>query len=239
MSKNNVCVISPNCSKESAERLAYIIKGVFYNQSEKQEYDFRGFSHIVNYGWGTPILYKKIINRPEAVAICVNKISTLKRLSPHCSTIQWTKDKDKARAWFITDGIVVARQSVTLNQGRGLFYCETPLAFEEMQAKMWTRFFPHVAEVRIDVYKGTILAVYKKEYGDKYTTFVPMEITAEQPEVRQMLERIKEQIGIDFYGIDVLVNEQGVCKLLEINSAPILHPETEKQLIPLLKKDLK
>jgi len=233
----NICVISPACSKESAERLAYVLKGKFHNQSVEQVYDFRQFSHVINYGWGTPILYKSIINTPKAVSLCVNKISTLKRLSPLCSTIQWTKDKEDARMWFDVDGIVVARQSVTLNQGKGLFYCSTPLEFEEMQAKLWTRYFHSIAEVRLDIYKGEILAVYKKRRTDTTTEFDVLQITEEQPQVKGMIDAIQETIGIDFYGLDVLVNSQGVCKMLELNSAPILHPPTEERLIPLLIKE--
>lgn len=237
--ERKILVISPSCSSSSAERLAYGLKGLYHNQTENPQTDFSDCSRIFNYGCGGDITHNKIINLPLSVRRAINKISTFKRTTPFCSTVEWTKSKEIAAGWFKEDGLVVARQKLKSNQGKGLIYCETQQVFNDTEAKMWTRFFPHVAEVRINVYRGVILSVYEKKAGKEHTLFSHLELVGEHPDVTLMIETIGANINLDFYGMDVLVNGSGVCKLLEINSAPILHEETEDKLIPLIRRDFK
>lgn len=235
----SIAVISPQCSKQSAERLANLLKVPFLGDMFKDKANFTDYDYVINYGVSFPILYNKIINSPEAVGICVNKLSTFKRISKLCKTVEWTKDRDVAYSWFKNDGVVVARSKATGSQGDGLTYCQTEQEFKDAPAKFWTRYFDHEKEVRINVYKNTILTVYDKQIkGDEFE-FIPLQITGQHPDVTAMIQAIQQTIGIDLYGLDVIINKYGECRLLEVNSGAILHKETEKILVKLLKEDLK
>lgn len=224
-------VVYANCCKESAERLAHLLK---CPSSLAAEDEYFGYDEVINYGSSLPLRSKKIINKPKEVAICTNKISTLKRLSDRCSTIEWTKSKEKALTWLQEDGVVIARQLEASNQGKGLVTIQTQEEFAATNAKFYTRYFWHTNEVRVNVFKDEIISVYDKVIeGDEFI-FYPLTINGESPQVREMIEAIQENIGISYYGMDVLFN--GIeYKLLEVNSGPILHPQTEKGLVKAIK----
>ena len=232
-----IAVISPKKVTQSATRLAQLLSATHINHQEIP--DLSGFDLVFNYGSSKEINHPNIINSPHAVSLCINKISTLKRLEPVCSSISWTKDREKALAWFCEDGVVVARESQTGSQGKGLTYAEDRVTFDNAPASFWTRFFPHEKEVRINVFKGTILSIFDKqikELGDGHYEFdfVPLTIAGEHDQISLMISQISKTLGIDYYGMDVLVNGNNFCKLLEVNSGPILHPETEAKLIKLI-----
>lgn len=230
-----ICVISPNCSKESAEYLAEYL-GAKFSMADK--YDYSEFDVVINYGSSNAGLFKRVINSPASVKICVNKISTLKRVA---HGVQWTKDPEVAKKWLTTDGAVVARATETGSKSEGAVICCSEEIWRNSPAKFWTRYFDHEHEVRVNVYKNKVLSVCEKIIVDGEFTFVPLDITGEHPQVKEMVESIKENIGIDFYGMDVLVDKHGVCKLLEVNSgASILNDDvTADKLVTELRKEFR
>ena len=228
-----VAVISPKCCHHSAERLASLI-GATYLPAER--FDYTDFDVVINYGSSTGGQFKKVINRPEAVKICVNKISTLKRV---VNGVEWTKDVDVAKDWLKKDGAVVARATETGSRSDGTMIAMNLEGFKECPAKFWTRYFDHVHEVRVNVYKGKILSVYEKLTDEKDEFYFQyMNVEGAHHQVDAMIDSISKNIGIDLYGMDVLVNKKGEARLLEINSGAVLLEETEPALLQLLEKDL-
>src|SRR4030067_1016967 len=98
-----LCVISPQCCIESATRLADLL-GADYLPADRLDYS--KYDGVVNYGSSKVGVFKKIINSPAAVKLCVNKISTLKRVK---HGVQWTKEPEKALAWLREGHLVVSR----------------------------------------------------------------------------------------------------------------------------------
>lgn len=228
-----VVVIGPKCTKESASCLAEWL-GADYVQMG-YEHDFRGYDVVVNYGSSKAILCNKLINSFLAVKICTNKISTLKRVK---HGVEWTKDKDLALEWLKKDKAVVCRDREEGSRSEGVMIAMNKEGFEESPAKFWTRYFEHEHEVRVNVYKDKILSVYEKITEGEYFHFKHLKVTGEHKQVDEMIQSIRENIGIDYYGMDILVNKKGVAKLLEVNSGPSLMDETLPELLPLLKKEI-
>ena len=226
------CVVSPKGTKESAQFLAASLD-IDWKLTGME--DFSKYDHVINYGSRLPFTYKNVINPPEAVKICVNKLSTLKRLHEECNTVEYTKDKEQARLWFTEDGVVISRALQESKQGRGVTLCESLKQFEAAEAKFWTRYCHHTNEVRINVFRGKVLSIYDKRIEGGFFDFVNLKITGEHPDVTKMVTTISKNIGIDYYGMDVLVDHSNTCHLLEINSGPILHKETLKPLVRALK----
>jgi hypothetical protein len=227
-----VAVISPNCTSASAKRLASLI-GADYHHADG--YDWSKYDLVINYGSSNGGEFKKVINPPTAVKICVNKISTLKRVA---HGVEWTKDPEVAKEWLKKDKAVVCRESQTGMKSEGTNIAYTLEGFNDSPATWWSRYFPHDHEVRVNVYKGKILSVYKKVEEEGYFDFKHMEVTGEHRQVNEMIQSISANIGIDLYGMDILVNNKGVAKLLEVNSGAVLLEETEGPLLKLLEKEV-
>lgn len=237
--KCRVLVISPKCSKPSAKYLADLLGGD-YLLVDGGIRDYPDHDFIINYGSSVPIPHaERVVNKPEAVAICVNKISTLKRVA---HGIEWTKSRDMALQWLREDGAVVSRATECGSKSSGVTICETEATFAEAPAKFWTRYFWHDHEVRINVFKGKILSVYEKvlmeEDDGLFFEFKPLKIVGDSPQVAEMMDSISKKIGIDLYGMDVLVNSEGECRLLEVNSGAALHEGTETPLVREIKKEI-
>ena len=233
----NVCIVAPNNCKESALFLAKELNiPLFLNETR----DLRMFDLVFNYGMGSGFPYNKVINRPESIKICINKISTLKRLK-NCSTINWTQSRERAREWLDSDGCVVIRKLETGSQGKGMVVCENLETFMNTSGKFYTRVFNHSIELRVNVFKNKVLSVYEKTReetkGELLFNFNFLDIKDKHPAVEEMIKDIAQNINIDFYGMDILVNSKGTYRLLEVNSGPILHEETCEALIKELKKE--
>lgn len=232
--KYKVLVISPECSKESAEYLAALLDGE-YKPADKTT-DYTDFDVVVNYGSSKEANFPYVINTPESVSLCVNKISTLKRVK---HGVEWTKKKDKALEWLLSGDAVVAREFECGSKSSGTTICESKDIFETTKAKFWTRYFPHTHEVRINVFRGEIISVYEKVEKNGFFDFQLLDIVGDVSQVTEMIESITNNIGIAIYGMDILVNSEGECRLLEVNSGAALYEGTEKKLVSLLKKEIK
>lgn len=230
---NRLVVVSPKSTKESAMRLAGLLDADYISSKGGRE-DFTEYSNVINYGYSNKILCKSIINKPSAVKLCVNKISTLKRVT---NGVEWTKDRNIALKWMEKDNYVVCREKEEGSRSEGIVIANTKEDFDSCPAKFWTRYFDHSHEVRINVYKGKILSVYEKVTEGEFFDFRYLTVDGEHKQVDEMIKSIGENIGIDLYGMDVLVNSDGVAKLLEVNSGASLMEETEEVLVPLLLKE--
>lgn len=233
----NICVLASKYTEESSWNLSIDLGAKWLKTWDR---DLTKYDLVVNYGNSdTTIIAKKLINTPEAVGICINKISTLKRVEKECRAVQWTKDKDIALRWAYEDRIVVARTNQEGSQGKGLFLCESYEEFLKVNARFYTRYFWHDREFRVDVFKGRVLAIYEKQRDENNCwDFVHCPLDGVPPELEKMVSAVTKNIKIDFCGLDVLVNKEGKACLLEVNSGPILNDETAKVLIPLLKKEV-
>ncbi len=231
--KARVLVISPKCSSRSAEYLSQLL-GCEYRLAGLTR-DYTDFDVVINYGSSAWAKFNHVINKPEQVKICVNKISTLKRVK---HGVKWTKDREEASLWLAEHEVVVARELECGSRSVGTTIIQSLEDFNSYKAKFWTQFFHHDHEVRINVFNGEILSVFDKVEEDGCFVFVPLEINGTVPQVQEMIDSISKNIGISFYGMDVLVNSDGECCLLEVNSGATIHEGTEGVLVKKFKKEI-
>lgn len=191
----------------------------------------------------------KIINRPEVVAIGVNKIKTFERLNDGTGTLGcpvFSTSKEFAEALLHVTPIC-ARTSVEGKDGEGLtiVYPGSPVP----PAKLYTIFYKAAAEYRVSVCRRpsdktgdpdkdyTAFAVQKKirvpgkdHYDDNIKTSsngYGMHLLSEHeiPKgLRPLARRIMNALGYDFGGLDIIEKEDGSFIFLEINSSPELTP---------------
>lgn len=215
-----ICVIHPKIGLESASRLADALGADLSNPFLEDRRDYRKYDVVFNYGCSRDIYAKKFINPPRAVATAKSKVATFEVLhQAQVPTVQFTTHKNQVpKDW----GFVVCRESVDGARGEGLEYVERGDALPD--AALYTEYFTHVAEYRIVVFNGVVVARYKKvvkKDGWHFILYVPDGFE----QVDADCIKAAKAIGIDYVGFDVLENKKGACVILEANSAPLLTEE--------------
>lgn len=236
----NILVISPKIGEDSAKRLALNLNAKYINPFKTEERDFSKFTHIINYGFSRKIKGTVIINKPQLIQITRDKVKCFKLLKDKCNTVPFTEDKNLALYWINIGRTVVARTLTKADNGKGLIYCNTKENIEDVHAKFYTRFTPHVAELRVNVWKGKILSIYHKKRNKGFFDFLLLREKqfVENMQIIQIVEKIYKEIPIDWCGIDLLLSKDGTLFFLEINSAPILYQYTLKKLTSIIKKEI-
>ena len=228
----SIIVISPKVGEESAKLLAKKLKASYENPYETDKRDFRDYDVIFNYGFSRPIKGNTVFNKNENINKARCKITTLSLLKDDDITVEFTQDKEEAIKWIKQHHIAVARDKAKATQGKGLAYCYTLEDIDNLPAKFWTKYYENTHEFRINTWRDKALAVYTKKHDVKEGTFsfVKFDGVENHPQLQALVQKVYEKIGLDFSGIDVLRDEKGDLKLLEVNSAPIL-PEEEVNLL--------
>jgi hypothetical protein len=193
-----------------------------------------GASQLPNWRAGT-----RIINKPEAVKTCSNKLDFFNR----CAVAgggrypEWTQNPGIAKGWLAEGKVVCARQKLNGHSAEGLVIMESELDFVE--APLYTVYVPKKMEFRVHVFKGNdasfIVDIQRKikkpdaevkdwkirnlDNGFIYARNGVEEIVPE--DVRVQARRAFDLSGLDFGAVDVIFNEgQGRAYVLEINTAP-------------------
>lgn len=179
---------------------------------------------------------RNVINQPEYVYNCVDKIATFNLLSQHdVLIVPWTRDKNVAQQWLEEDHIVVNRATVTGKANQGLSYSYknveghpgVPLNEESV---IWTRYVNHTRELRVYVFKGRQPLVFEKVDINGGWHFKP--IRASNKLLEQMKKAQEAFSGLVFSAYDVLECVTGDFYVLENNSAPSL--QVSDKIIPRL-----
>ena len=237
---NNVILVSPACTADSAKQLAELldIPHCYIDDFEGATSEQR----VINWGC-SKIPHTKaeaiIFNKPGAVRRTLNKITAFSLLSPHVRMPVMTEDKDDAYGWAEEGRKVVVRNRVKGCKSQGITITNKPDDILNLEAKFYTRFIENCKEYRINVYKNKVLTVYYKLpcNGDFAFKIRLNEEDAWQAKVQDMITAVHEHIHLDEFGLDVLVSPKGKHFLLEVNSAPILFPITTRRLAKAIKKD--
>jgi len=233
-------IIPYKMSSESAKLIAQGLGGL--RTRSVSLYKPRGGDLIINWGtstdppWfgayravqrlGLPITF---LNKPEAVARAVNKLTTFRVLRENrIATPEFTTDREEVlRDW----DSVFARHKLTGHSGEGIEYVgvdeDVPLA------PLYTRPVWNHGEYRVHVVNGEVIDYTKKRRhnGD--------EAGEDQLEVRNLasgwiytrgnlrrLDRVEDiairavsALGLDFGAVDVIKDENGDVFVLEVNCA--------------------
>lgn len=229
----NTIVVSPNCTRDSAEELAKLLDADYTTVAKYNE----AWTHLKIINWGCSKIpgvaaSQIILNKPGAVRRTLNKITAFNLLSPHIRMPMMTEDKQEAISWAMSGRKVVCRELIKGCKSKGITITNLVTDIDEIPAKFYTRFIANCKEYRINVYKGKVLTVYYKLpcNGDFAFKIRLNEEELWQSKVQDMIDAVHEHVHLDMFGLDVLVSPKGKHFLLEVNSAPILFPITTRRL---------
>lgn len=199
---------------------------------------FRRSSVVINWGSTLPINALTVVNRPEAVALAVDKLEALHKLAQcEVSVPEYTTVLPKDRA-----GIYLARTKLRSSGGDGIIVVRPGDLVPE--APLYVRYIPKLLEYRVHVFN----------HEGELTTYVQQKLRRNdanqtkdqallrnhengwvfaQPTTEVAVDVLNEakaavgRIGLDFGAVDVVVGrDDGQAYVLEVNTAPGLAGDT-------------
>jgi glutathione synthase/RimK-type ligase-like ATP-grasp enzyme len=236
---NKVVVISPKCVAPSAKYLAANLDADYANPYKINHNDFSNYDLVINYGVTADIIGKRFLNPPAVVRNAVDKERTFTLLDGKCNTVEWTKKKSDAIQWVKDGHYVVARQTKSGHQGKGVIYTDSIDELINGSFELYTKFIYHKAELRVNVLKGKVVSILEKHEVPNEPDFKLVLIRDKSKyNVEKIIKAINNNLDLDMYGADILVSNNGKLYLLEVNSAPSLHGYTSLQFVYGLRKEL-
>lgn len=203
---------------------------------------FRGSPRktVVNWGAsGAPgsINGCKVINPPELVAICTDKLRFFQAVEGMCSTPKWTTDANMARQWVSAGKMVMARTILNGRGGDGIVKITEESGM--VDAPLYTKYVSKRDEYRVHVINGRVIDVQRKalRHGaqnpdfsirshENGFVFVRKNVHAPECVLAESLKAM-DAVGLDFGAVDVIYNERkDKAYVLEINTAPGLQGST-------------
>lgn len=230
-------ILSPKVGEESATILADFLEVKYENPYDTGNTDYRHVDVVFKYGVSKKIKAKTVINKSKAVSKARDKLAiyTLFKGTEH--EIPYTLDKEEAYPWLKNKGMVLARALIKGDNGKGITFCTTKKELDVAPAKFYTRFIPHDYEFRVNVWRNKIVSIYQKKRNGDYFKFIFVKGDVTNDKLQSIVDKIHTEVGLDWYGMDVLVDKKGTFRLLELNSAPIMFPITVKRLAKILKEE--
>jgi hypothetical protein len=232
-------VLTSKYSKESALALGEALGCSVYNPYQREFYKGSNLDGGVNYNMGcSSPAFANLLNQPEYVLKCVDKIATFNLLEQHnVLIVPWTRDKAVAQGWLDSDRIIVNRATTTGKANEGLSYSykgledtrDIPLSDD---AIIWTRYVNHTRELRAYVFKGKAPLIFEKVDVNGQWFFKPVQGNT------KLLDQVGRSqaafSGLVFSAFDILECVTGDYYTLECNSAPSLL--VSNKIIPRLKE---
>ena len=225
-----LAIISNNISTDSARELAKALKCKYINLQNTKKRSFLEFDWVFKYGVSKKIEANNVLNTSKATTRAIDKIQTFKTLANDNITIEYTESIEEARNWIDQGFIVVARKVATGANGDGLSYCTNQQQLTDTPAIFWTKFFFHTNEFRVNIWKGKVISIYEKTRQKTHFKFTLWQGQEEHPQLQKIATSVWKNIKLDWCGIDLLRDNQGNLKIIEVNSAPVLYPFTIKKL---------
>lgn len=234
---NKAIVISPKCTSKSAKYIAEQLGLEYVNPYKSGNNDFSWYKSVINWGCSYPIIGNTILNHFEAVKSAVDKIATFKLLDGKANIVPWTKSTEVANQWLKEGNTVVGRETQMESKSKGIVMINSSPELFNKHFKFFTKYIDHIGEFRINVFKGKIISMLEKETVNGEFKF---KLIRGEPidELVDMCKAVDTQLGLDFYGLDVVFDNKNKPILLEVNSAPMLFGSTGTKFVQLLKKEI-
>ena len=232
-----ICIISPKCTSKSAKWLASILDADYNNPYQTNKYGFMEYKQVVNFGYSGQVSHHAPINKSLSVAIAVDKLATFKSIDSYCSCVPYTTKKEIALDWLDEDFHVVCREQQKGNKSKGITITDKKEEVEAIKAKFYTQYIEHKKEYRVNVFKGKVITVLEKSRGDDGN--FKFKLVRNSPYTfKSFIKAIDKHIGLDLYGMDILLGTNNRLYFLEVNSGPHLFGQTAVQMASTLKKEL-
>lgn len=235
-------IVAPTCTADSAKDLGERLGVEVSVRGKDDPFQINFGIGIQLINWGCSRLEGDVvINKPRAVRRSLNKLRTFELLSDKVRMPVMTRDMEEAKSWAAQGRTVVVRSLIKGCKSKGITLTKSPDEIAQLEdAKFYTRFIANCTEYRVNVYKGEVLTVYRKDpcAGD-FRFKIQLDKEAEyQSQLKEFISNVHEHIGLDVFGLDMLHTPKGKWFLLEVNSAPILFPITYKRLARKLKAEV-
>lgn len=233
-------IVAPPCTSDSAKDLADRLGVELYVKDKEDDVSFGEDVKVINWGCSRLKAVDIIINKPRAVRRSLNKLRTFELLSDKVRMPVMSLNRSDAWQWAFDGRKVVVRNLIKGCKSKGITITNKTADIETLPAKFYTRFIANCTEYRVNVYKGEVLTVYRKEpcNGD-FRFKIQLDHEAEyQEKLKDFISNVHEHIGLDVFGLDMLYTPKGKWFLLEVNSAPILFPITYKRLAKKIKTEI-
>jgi len=203
---------------------------------------------VINWGSGNipqHINGSVILNSPDAVIRCSNKLSFFRHVSKHedINLPPWTEKFEEAMEW-VKKGDVMARTVLNGHSAVGLIIMKVDNPDTFIKAPLYTKYIPKKDEYRVHVFKDKVIDVQRKALKPEFLEanrgninhqvrnldngfiYVRGGINPPQQVLDQAINSVKV-VGLDFGAVDIIYNEkQQKAYVLEINSAPGLQGQT-------------
>jgi len=203
---------------------------------------------VINWGNSKCPYVNKVVNHPIGVGFAVNKSITFDLLrNAGIKTPEITRSPKVVARWLTDGHRVLGRTILTGNNGAGIVWCEKDKPIPE--AKLYVKYIPNTTEFRVNVYRGKEISVRAKERDGAVEAnpirsgnngyFFKDAVMA--PALRESLLSVADAatrcLGLDFSGVDVLVDQAGNITVLEVNTAPELRGDAMTRLSTYIQAD--
>ncbi len=192
---------------------------------------------------------RKLLNRPEAVALASNKLKTFETLhAAGVSVPEWSITREDAEGWLDRGFKVFCRHKLSGHNGEGIEVIRP----EDTRLPRCPLYVKHVKkdkEYRVHVFNNRVIDITEKrrrsgvertEYNGLIRNLEngwvfcrdnvhPIDI------VRTESIRAVRTLGLDFGAVDIVVDRQGRVFILEINTAPGLQGTTLDRYIEAIR----
>lgn len=206
--------------------------------------------NLVIINWGSfdipaNLPVKKIVNHPDNVRTCADKLKFFDTVSGSVRIPEYTKDGSKALEWQ-NSGIEVMGRSRRGSGGEGIYFFEEDLA-NWSSSDFWVQYKKKKDEYRVHVCGDEVIAVQKKALRTTDHTGASIDTSTVDYRIRNLengfvfkrhgisppedvIKQAKAAISavkLDFGAVDVIYNSfEGKGYVLEVNTAPGLEGTT-------------
>lgn len=213
---------------------------------------------VINWGSSSlppEVIKCNVINKPENIAVCSNKLNFFKEISGKCSVPDWTTDIKIAMQWVADGSLVCARTILQGHSGAGLVIMSKDNSKTFTKAPLYTRYIPKQDEYRIHVVNNEIIDVQRKAIRPGWIEehdgakpnfhirnlangFIYVRNDVNPPDiVKQEALKAITASGLVFGAVDVIYNsKRKSAYVLEINTAPGLEGTSVQNYANALRK---
>lgn len=190
----------------------------------------------------------RLLNKPEAVAMSVNKLSAFIAMEEGDVDVpEFTTDPAEAQHWFTRERKVVCRTKLSSYGGDGIVIANNEP--ELVEAPLYVRYIPKEQEYRVHVFRGNVFFAQRKarklDVPDGEVNwqvrnlaggfiYANQAIEAPQAACRNAVAAVTA-LELDFGAVDVVVTATGKCYVLEVNCAPGLAGSTLEKYVEVFK----
>lgn len=194
-------------------------------------------SNDVIINWGSSklpaeLMRARVLNKPDAVASCTNKLSFFNKVSKGIP--QYWTSKALAQAWLDErrSRRVVVRNILNSHSGRGITIVQSGQALPD--APLYVAYLPKAEEYRVHVLLGQVIFVQRKarrldvpddrvnwQVRNLEGGFIYQNQDVRPPQsVLDVVLDVHPRTGLDFGAYDVVTMDSGTALVLEVNTAP-------------------